>query len=356
MSTARRGVLLVNVGTPDDPSVPSVRRYLAEFLNDPRVIDLPTPARWLLLNAVILPFRPKKSAHAYRQIWTDKGSPLLLNSRAQVEALQALMPDVVVRLGMRYGNPSLSTALREFTELGVTDITLVPMYPQYARASTLTSIEKWKELGASDEKIVSAFHAMPGFIEASAASIRETVARIDAEYVLFSYHGLPVHQHLGLSTPGCAKQEGECPALGAENANCYRAQCFTTTRALVAASGVTKFSTAFQSRLKGRKWIRPFTDEVLVKLAQDGVKRLAVACPSFVADCLETLEEIGMRADAAFRGAGGEKLALVPAVNANPVFMRGLAEAVRLTASAASPSLHAVRETPASTATARREP
>lgn len=329
MSTTRRGVLLVNVGTPDDPSVPSVRRYLAEFLGDPRVVDLPTPARWLLLNAVILPFRPKKSAHAYQQIWTAQGSPLLLNSRAQVDALQALLPDVVVRLGMRYGNPSLASALREFNDLGVTDVTLVPMYPQYARASTLTSLEKWKSLGASDDKVVPPFHALPGFIEASAASIRDTVSRIDAQYVLFSYHGLPVHQHHGLSTPGCAKQDSECPALGAENAQCYRAQCFTTTRALVAAAGVTRFSTAFQSRLKGRKWIRPFTDEVLVKLAQDGVKRLAVACPSFVADCLETLEEIGMRADAAFREAGGEKLALVPAVNAHPVFMQSLADEVR---------------------------
>ncbi|MGV3622374.1 MAG: ferrochelatase [Archangium sp.] len=339
--SARRGVLLVNVGTPDDPSVPSVRRYLAEFLNDPRVIDLPTPARWLLLNAVILPFRPKKSAHAYRQIWTEQGSPLLINARAQADALQALMPEVVVRLGMRYGNPSLSSVLREFTELGVTDITVVPMYPQHARASTVTALDKWRELGASDEKVIPAFHAMPGFIEASAANIKQTVARIDAQYVLFSYHGLPVHQHHGLSKPGCAKQEGECPALDGENANCYRAQCFTTTRALVAAAGVTKFSTAFQSRLKGQKWIRPFTDEVLVKLAQDGVKRLAVACPSFVADCLETLEEIGMRAEASFREAGGETLALVPAVNAHPVFMRGLAdEVLRVTS---RPSGHAHR-------------
>lgn len=335
MSELRRGVLLVNVGTPDDPSVPSVRRYLAEFLSDPRVVDLPAPARWVLLNAVILPFRPKKSAHAYQQIWTEQGSPLLLNTRAQVEALQRALPDVVVRLGMRYGNPSLASALREFDALGVSDITVVPMYPQYALASTATALEAWNRLlrqraPLAEEKVVAPFHALPGFIEASAANVRETVARIGAEYVLFSYHGLPVHQHAGLSRPGCAAQDGECPELGAENARCYRAQCFATTRALVAASGVTRFSTSFQSRLKGRKWIRPFTDEVLVKLAREGVKRLAIACPSFVADCLETLEEIGLRADAAFREAGGEQLALVPAVNAHPVFIEALAREVRL--------------------------
>lgn len=330
MSATTRGVLLVNIGTPDDPSVKSVRRYLAEFLSDPRVIDLPAPARWLLLNAVILPFRPKKSAHAYQQIWTKQGSPLLINTQAQVEALQRAMPDVVVRLGMRYGNPSLASVLREFNELGVTDVTVVPMYPQYALASTLTAVEALRNHTAlRDEKVVPPFHALPGFIEASAANIRETVARIDAEYVLFSYHGLPVHQHHGLSKPGCAKQEGECPALDAENSHCYRAQCFTTTRALVAASGVPRYSTAFQSRLKGQKWIRPFTDEVLVKLAQEGVKRLAIACPSFVADCLETLEEIGMRAEASFREAGGETLALIPAVNAHPIFIESLAHEVR---------------------------
>ncbi len=328
MSELRRGVLLVNVGTPDDPSVASVRRYLAEFLSDPRVLDMPAPARWLLLNAVILPFRPKKSAHAYQQIWTERGSPLLLNTQAQVDAVQRAMPDVVVRLGMRYGNPSLASALREFDGLGVKDITVVPMYPQYALASTETAAEAWRKLlgeRASEAKVLPEFHALPGFIEASAANVKETVARIDADYVLFSYHGLPVHQHAGLSKPGCAAQDGECPALGAENARCYRAQCFATTRALAASAGVAKYSTAFQSRLKGTKWIRPFTDEVLVTLAQQGVKRLAVACPSFVADCLETLEEIGLRAAATFKEAGGEVLALVPAVNAHPVFIDALA-------------------------------
>ncbi len=310
-----RGILLVNVGTPDDPSVPSVRRYLREFLGDPQVLNMPAPLRWLLLNAVILPFRPKRSAHAYQRIWTEGGSPLLLHSRAQTEAVARALPGVMVRLAMRYGRPSLEDALGEFDAAGVEHVTVVPMFPQYAGATVDSVVGRWNTLLTGREApattVFPPFHALDGFVQASGALIRETVDAISADHVLFSFHGLPVAHHTCESDP-CVPE-------------CYRSQCVTTMRLLSAAAGVSDSSMAFQSRLRGQKWIRPFTDEVLVSLAQRGVRRVAVACPSFVADCLETLEEIALTAAATFRSAGGEQLALVPAVNAHPDFIGALA-------------------------------
>ncbi len=324
----RRAVVLINIGTPDAPTVPAVRRYLAEFLGDPKVIDLPAPVRWLLLRLIILPFRPKRSAHAYQQIWTPEGSPLMLNAQAQVAALQQALPDREVVLAMRYGNPGLPAVVAELRARGVRELTIVPMYPQFASATTGTTLERIEQL-ASDLKltVVPAFHGKPGFIEACAAQVRETVAASGAEHVLFSYHGLPLRQLKPVCGAPCSPQP--CPALGATNAQCYRAQCYATSAAITAAAGLTQASTSFQSRLKGATWISPFTDEAVVALAQRGVKRLAVACPSFVADCLETLEEIGQRAAESFKAAGGESLTLVPAVNAAPRFITMLADEVR---------------------------
>lgn len=312
----KRGILLVNVGTPDGPSVPEVRRYLAEFLSDPHIIKVPAPVRWLLLNAIILPFRPKKSAHAYQRIWTEQGSPLMVYSRAQADAVQRALPDAMVRLAMRYGNPSIQDTLREFDEAGVTKVTLVPMFPQHAGATVESVVDRWAELMAAREQKLETdtfppFHAMDGFVSAGGALIRETVDSLKADHVLFSFHGIPVNHH-------------EC--LGEQCVpTCYRGQCVTTTNLLARAAGITDFTLAFQSRIKGQKWIKPYTEDVLVELAQRGVKRLAVACPSFVADCLETIEEIGLRAAETFVEAGGEKLALVPAVNAHPDFIGALA-------------------------------
>ena len=326
-----RGVILTNVGTPEAPTVPAVRKYLAQFLNDPRVIDIPTPLRWLLLNLIILPFRPSKSAHAYQQIWTPEGSPLLLNSKQQVEALSAALPGVHVVLAMSYGKPSLPDALATLQAKGVTHITLVPMYPHYASATTGGTVEAWhKLLGAQVQPpasaVLPAFYDRPGFISALAANITQTVASSRADHVLFSYHGLPIRQ----LRPYCkdAAAGKPCGPIGPNHLNCYRAQCLATTELLVKDTGLTATSTAFQSRIKGDTWLSPFTDEAVVELAKKGVKRLAVACPAFVADCLETLEEIGMRAGETFREAGGESLTLVPAVNASPQFINMLAAAL----------------------------
>ncbi|MFT3708819.1 MAG: ferrochelatase [Archangium sp.] len=331
VSAPKHGVVLVNVGTPDAPTVPAVRKYLAEFLSDPRVVDLPAPARWALLRFVILPFRPKKSAHAYQQIWTDDGSPLLLNAHAQAESLARELPESEVLVAMRYGSPSIADAVAELKRRGISDVTVVPMYPQYALASTLSATEKWKaESAGLSTTVLPEFFDDPGFIEASADKVRETVKQCNADYVLFSYHGLPVHQHASVCRAGCVRSKDPCATpLQPSSAHCYRGQCHATTAAIVRTLGVTAYSTSFQSRLKGRKWISPYTDEVIVELARKGVKRLAIACPSFVADCLETLEEIGVRARAAFLEAGGESLTLVPAVNDSPRFIRSLADRIR---------------------------
>ena len=332
VKAAVRGILLVNVGTPDDPFVPAVRRYLGEFLNDPRVIDLPTVWRWLLLNLIILPFRPSKSAHAYQQIWTPEGSPLLINSKKQVEALRSAMPGVEVELAMSYGKPSMPDALAALRARGVTHITLVPMYPQYASATTGGTVEAWhKLLGLQIEppatSVLPAFHELPGFIGALGENLRAAVTAANADHVLFSFHGLPIRQ----LAPVCkdASQGKACGPLGPEHRHCYRAQCMATADALKTAAGLTSSSVAFQSRLKGATWLSPFTDEVVVELAKKGVKRLVVACPAFVADCLETLEEIGMRAADEFKAAGGESFTLVPAVNASPQFINSLADELR---------------------------
>jgi ferrochelatase len=235
---------------------------------------------------------------------------------------------------MAYGKPSLRDALKNFEERGITNITLVPLFPQYASATTGSVVEGWHKLLGDQihppaTSVFSAFHANEGFIAALAENITRTVAEAKAEHVLFSYHGLPIRQLAPVCTD--ASEGRACGALGPSHQHCYRAQCFATTDALLAATGLPSTSTAFQSRLKGATWLSPFTDEAVVELAKKGVKRLAVVCPAFVADCLETLEEIGLRAAETFKEAGGESLTLVPAVNASPRFIKALAEALRST-------------------------
>lgn len=329
----RRGVLLVNVGTPDAPTPSAVRKYLAEFLSDPRVVDLPAPGRWLLLHLVILPFRSKRSAHAYRQIWTPAGSPLLLHSQAQRAALSHRLPEAVVALGMRYGNPSMQDALESLRARGVWHVTLVPLYPQWADATSGSTEARFRELtGETPADVTPPFCLEPGFVEASAARVKQVVEASSAQAVVFSYHGLPVRQVKKVCGAACRGREGRaapCPALGKDNARCYRAQCYATSKAIAEAAGLASVVTSFQSRLKGTAWLGPHTDETVAALARAGVKRAAIACPSFVADCLETLEEIGQRAARAFQQAGGESLALVPAVNDDPLFIDALATLIR---------------------------
>ena len=332
------GALLVNIGTPDSPEVRDVRRYLRQFLSDPRVLDIPTPLRRLLLELVILPFRPRRSAAAYASIWTEAGSPLLVNGRALSEAVgKALGPGFRVDLAMRYGQPSIEAALLRLVASGVSRIVVVPLFPQYAAASTGSALEAVIRYAASDWNhapvvAVPSFYDQPGFIGAVCDLARETFEAFGPDHVLQSFHGLPERQVLRANAGRghCLTRDDCCDAVGVGNSQCYRAQCFATARAIAAELeiGPHEYTVAFQSRLGRGRWIRPHTDRVLPELAARGVRRLAVLCPSFTADCLETLEEIGIRGRAQWLDAGGEELALVPCVNDHPRFVRAVADLV----------------------------
>ena len=337
------GLLLINLGTPDDPSTPAVRRYLAEFLSDPRVIDINAVGRALLLHGVILRTRPAKSAEAYQTIWhQEMGSPLLSFSKALADGVRAALGSGwQVELAMRYGNPSIASALDRLAQAAVERVVVLPLYPQYAASSTATSVAKVMELATSQWDvmpldIVPAFHADAGFLAAWEAVAKPALAEARPDHVLFSYHGLPERQIQKSDPTGnhCLKSATCCDALGPQNHRCYRAQCFATTRALVQRLGVGDHTVSFQSRLGKTPWITPHTDVVLDELAKKGVKRLAVMCPAFVADCLETLEEIGIRAREQFKAAGGEELTLVPSLNASPAWIDAVAGIARRHAAA----------------------
>jgi ferrochelatase len=330
------GVLLINLGTPDAPTAADVRRYLREFLSDPRVVDLPPLGRALLLNLVILPFRPRLSAEAYRQIWTDEGSPLLLYSRDLAgKVAERLGPGNPVELAMRYGNPSIAAGLRRLTERGVSRIRVLPLYPQEASATTGSTLEKvYREAGklarVPELEAVGSFYGHPAFLRAWKQVARPALESFRPDHVLVSYHGLPERQ-IRKADPGgrwCLVQETCCDALTDRNRHCYRAQCFATTRYLAEAIDlpIGHTTTTFQSRLGRTPWIRPYTDETLAQLPGRGVKRLAVLSPAFVADCLETLEEIGIRGRETFLAAGGEDFLLVPSLNATPAWVDAVAE------------------------------
>ncbi|MGH0031676.1 MAG: ferrochelatase [Myxococcota bacterium] len=333
------GVLLVNLGTPDAPRPREVRRYLAEFLSDPRVLDMNPIGRWLLLHGVILRTRPRASAAAYAKVWTEAGSPLLVHSLALRDGVREALGDGYrVELGMRYGNPSIESGLDALVEAGVSRILAWPLFPQYAEAATGSAVARIEEILAKRRnppplRLLGDFYEAPGFIRAFADLARPALEAFRPDHVLLSYHGLPERQVRALDPTGshCLASDDCCDAIGPANARCYRAHCFATTRALRAALDLSpeRSSLSFQSRLGRTPWIRPFTDEVLPELAAQGVKRLAVLCPAFVADCLETLEEIGIRAREQWHELGGEELCLVPCPNAHPTWVAAVADTVR---------------------------
>jgi len=324
------GLLLINLGTPDAPTTSAVRRYLREFLSDPRVVDINPVGRALLLHLIILPTRPAKSAAAYRAVWDDqRGSPLLAFSKDLTAGVQAKLGDSWrVALAMRYGTPSIESALEALRSAAVDRIVVLPLYPQYAASSTATSVARVMELvGARWDVVpldfVPAFYADPGFLGAFAAVAKPVLAEARADHVLFSFHGLPERQ-IHKSDPSgvhCLHNTNCCDTITATNQSCYRAQCYSTARDLASRLGLTDYTVCFQSRLGRTPWIQPHTDVLLDELAKQGKKRLAVLCPAFVADCLETLEEIGIRAREQFKAAGGEELTLVPSLNATPAWI-----------------------------------
>jgi protoporphyrin/coproporphyrin ferrochelatase len=321
----RTGLLLINLGTPQAPTTAAVRSYLREFLGDPRVLDISAVGRALLLNLVILPRRPAKSAEAYRAIWDPtRGSPLLYHSRDLAAAVaEQLGADWHVELAMRYGEPSLTAALDAFARSQVERIVVLPLFPQYASSSTGTAQARVMELASERWNVpaldfVPAFYNDPGFVSAFTQVARPVLADFKPDHLLFSFHGLPVRHIVKTDAGGtvCFQRDNCCDQLA--NPNCYRAQSFATARALAAGLDLAtdRYTVCFQSRLGRTPWIEPYTDVVIDQLAKAGVKRLAVMCPAFVADCLETVEEIGIRAREQWKAAGGEALVLVPSLNA----------------------------------------
>ena len=334
-----RAVLLVNLGSPDSTSVPDVRRYLREFLGDERVIDKPgQPWRSILVNRIITPRRAPKSAHAYASVWTDKGSPLIVTSNEVQEKLAAkLGREVPVYLAMRYGNPSIGSVLDRMVADGVSEILLFPQYPHYAMSSWETVVVKVYEEAARHGSAlhftsVQPFYQDTDYIEALYQTTRSYFEQ-PHDHVLFSFHSLP-QRHLrkaDTSKAHCLIVNDCCNTCSPVHATCYRAQALKTTKALVKRAGIAtnRYSVSFQSRLAGEPWLTPYTDYELVRLPKEGVKNLLVICPAFVADCLETVEEISVEGRDIFLKAGGEQFKQIPCPNAQEPYIDFLYNRVR---------------------------
>jgi protoporphyrin/coproporphyrin ferrochelatase len=336
----KRAVLLVNLGSPDSTAVPDVRRYLQEFLGDDRVIDKPDSAflRSILVNRIIIPKREKNSAHAYEQVWTKEGSPLIaISNRVREKLAATLGAETPVYLAMRYGNPSVASVVAQIAAAGIEELFLFPQYPHYAMASYETVVVRvQEEITRQAPKLrmttVQPFFADPDYIGALHTVSAPLLAQ-GYDHVLFSYHGLPErhmrkadssHAHC-LTVPDC------CNTCSPAHATCYRAQVFATTRAFVAKAGIPadKHSISFQSRLAGEPWLSPYTDFEFVRLAKEGKKRLLVMSAAFTADCLETIEELSGEGKELFIGAGGENFSQIPCLNDHPAYIDFLAKRVR---------------------------
>ena len=306
-----KGILLVNLGSPDSTNVEDVRTYLREFLMDKKVLDSPWIIRKTIVELFILPKRPEKSAEAYRKIWTKDGSPLIVISKILREMVQKQM-DIPVVLAMRYKNPSIEAGLQELYDKGVRDILVVPLYPQYTMSSTETVADKVLEIqkkSYKDTKInfLKAFYNHPDYIKVLGDSIKENLPE-EYDKILFTYHGIPErHDNKALRAAKISKLPIET----------YRNQCFETTRLLTEYLQLPedKYTTSFQSRLGRDPWIKPYTDYVLEEFPEQGVKNLVVCSPAFVADCLETLEEISMEGQEEFLKAGGKQFTYIPCLN-----------------------------------------
>ncbi|MBL7715446.1 MAG: ferrochelatase [Bdellovibrionales bacterium] len=334
------GVLLLNLGTPVSTQVSDVRNYLGEFLMDPYVIDIPWIARAALVHGIILRTRPKKSAEAYQKIWTERGSPLLWHSEDLCKGVAREMGSgYSVKLAMRYGHPSLEKALREFKDEGVAEILFLPLYPQYSYAATLSSLQFFKTQfrkvysGAGTQPKVrwlKDFYDDPGFLRAFQEQVRKASQEFQPDFTLFSFHGVPERHVQKTDDSGrhCLAAASCCEKITEKNRNCYRAQSFATARELAKLLEIPKdrYAVSFQSRLGRTPWIQPYTDVLYEELAKQGRKRVLVVCPAFVADCLETLEEITIRGRESFQALGGGDLRLVPSLNSSPDWVRTICD------------------------------
>ena len=329
------GVLLINLGTPDSPSVSDVRKYLSEFLNDPRVIDIPWLLRKILVNLIIVPFRAPKSAKIYRQLWTKDGSPLLIYGNAVKDKLQsALGENFEVELAMRYQNPGLDEVLGRMRKKSYRRIIIVPLFPQYASASTGSAVDKTMKIISKwwvipELRFISQFFDNEGFIDTIAEKTKPYNVE-DYDHILFSYHGLPVRQVDKVYTDGKPCDDHDCEnVLNEDNYYCYKAACYATTRLLVARLNIPddKYTVCFQSRLN-KDWLEPFADKTIIRKAEEGAKKILVFSPAFVADCLETKVEIGIEYQKLFEEHGGEKIQLIESLNDHPKWIETLKEMV----------------------------
>lgn len=334
MIMAKKGVLLVNLGTPDSPSVSDVRKYLDEFLMDGRVIDINPVGRTLLVKGIIVPFRGPKSAKTYQKIWTDKGSPLMFHSARAAALLQEkLGEEYHVELGMRYQNPSIQSALEKLQAAGVSSIKVIALFPQYASATTGSVHEKVMEIvktwqSIPDISFVNSFHADDLIIRVFAENGKK-LSPETFDHILFSFHGLPQRQlrKADITQNHCLKAADCCATLTEVNQFCYSAQSYNTARLIAEELAIPaeRYTVTFQSRLGSDPWAQPYTSEVIHTLAKNGKKRILVFCPAFVADCLETIYEIGVEYDEEFRELGGEKVQLVESLNDHPQWIEALA-------------------------------
>ena len=334
----KTGFLLINLGTPDSTDVADVRRYLGEFLMDPFVLSAPTLIRALIVYGFILPFRPHKSAEAYASIWTEAGSPLLTGSQNLAREVAAEL-QAPVALSMRYGQPSIKSGIEELAAQGVAHVVVVPLYAQHADSTVSTSLHAVEKAlpKSMRHSILPPFYGAAEHSQAWGELIKRNLPD-HWDHLLLSYHGLP-EQHLRKADPTkshCLQQEDCCNTPSPAHSTCYRHQVFATSANIAAHVGLTEdqYSVSFQSRLGPLPWLSPYTDQVLEALPDQGVKHLVVASPAFVVDNLETLEEIGMQGRETFLNAGGETFNLVPCLNSDPLWVRGLADLCRARAAA----------------------
>ena len=320
-ASPRRGVLLCNLGTPDAPRTSELRRYLKQFLSDPRVVEVPRLIWWLILNLIILRIRPRRSAKLYKSVWTEGGSPLLVYSQAQVDGVKKLLDekydsDIPVVLGMRYGNPSIESAINDLTEQNVREITILPLYPQYSEATTGSTFDAVADVFKKTRWVpqlnfVGGYHQSEAFLDALCASIKRHIeAHGQPDKLVMSYHGTP-QSYLKKGDP-------------------YHCLCHQTTRLIVERMGLDKekVMTTFQSRFGREPWLQPYTDKTLEAMPEDGIKHVAIMCPGFSSDCLETIEEINMEARESFLHAGGEQFHYIPCLNDDPEHIEALASIV----------------------------
>ncbi|MCX3266907.1 ferrochelatase [Pedobacter agri] len=335
---SKKGILLVNLGTPDSPQTSDVKKYLDQFLMDERVIDIPKLNRTLLVKGIIVPFRSPKTAKLYKEIWNENGSPLLYYSRLQAKMLQERLGEGYhVELAMRYQSPSIASALANLKAGLVESIQVIPMFPQYASASSgsvmqlvMELVSKWPTVPPIS--FVNSFHDNELMIKVFAENARKHQVE-SYDHVLFSFHGLPERQLLKCDHTGsyCLKSADCCQTLNDTNKFCYSAQGHDTARLIAAELNLAKdkYTVCFQSRLGKEPWVQPYTTDVLKKLAAEGKKRLLVFSPAFVADCLETLYEITVEYHEEFKALGGEHVQLVESLNDSPVFIEALAGMVK---------------------------